>query len=381
MKINRTVPIIILVVSVIFLFPHIVLTASQEMDKSGSLKLKLQRTLKSAYVVNRLAWHPNNKEIAVGQSLNKKITVWNIETGQVIRVIDKEAGGVEELTYSPDGKYLAVGRNFTRLTSDHAHIHLYDAVTGKMIRSFVPPPTPKGNVNDVETMAFSPDSKYLVANGYGDRSIGVIYDIAMGKVIAKLSDGRGCSLHTVAFSPVGHWLAVGRCERTNSRINQWGRKEFSLVDQIQLWNTTSWKLEKQLTVGRTVGDVTFSSDGKYLALSSALREVNLDMRKPLQKGFLPDKYDTAILSIDPFKPIKYFTLYEKSHGRSLSYVPNKNFLIAGGTTAKLIDIETGIVTDLTKLKRGSLAFPQISPNGRYLAIGLGEEIELWKLIN
>jgi WD40 repeat protein len=359
-----------LVVGALCVLPLAAPTASKEAEKSGSLQLKLLRTFKSDYIINRLAWHPRNKELAVGQNLDRKITIWNADAGQVIRVIEKEVGGVGALTYSPDGKYLAVGRNFTRLTPDHAHIHLYDTVTGKLIQRFVPPAAVKGDANDVDTIAFSPDSKYLAASGYGGMGTGAVYVLATGEVIAKLGDGTGI-LHSLAFSPDGRWLAVGRTDRSDGRTDQRGRQVFNLVSRVQLWNTTSWKQERQTTVPAMIHGLAFSPNSKYLAVGSGVPE------NP-SKAVLPYGSDIHVLESSSFTLGKHFLAYGKTAVASLSYSPDGKLLFTGGAPAKMIDAETGAILQEVKFTP-TVHFPSMSPNGRYLAIvGTSQEIRLYE---
>jgi hypothetical protein len=90
------------------------------------LELRHVRTLNNDFAVTALAWHPDGRHLAVGQVLNKRVAIWDTQTGKPVRTLESEPGGVSALAYSPDGKYLAVGREFTtnstagRVTNPHA---------------------------------------------------------------------------------------------------------------------------------------------------------------------------------------------------------------------------------------------------------------------
>ena len=362
------------------------LAAPTVAKESGSLQLTPLRTLTSDFIINRLAWHPDNNTLAVGQNLNKKIAIWNIETGQVIRVLDKEAGGVGALAYSPDGKYLAVGRVATRHTPDHAHVHLYDAYSGELVRRFVPPAAEKGDANDVGAIAFSPDSRRLATHGYGGGGVGVVYDLPSGKVVAKLGDGTGI-LYSLTFSPDGRWLAVGRSDRSDSWLDKGGRQVFYHVGRVELRSTNSWEVAQSITIPSSniihfiVQAVTFSPDSKQLV--SRTRPAfggSLDQRTG--KWVTPERGDSVKLwNVATTKQVGSLA---SSHiggvGEKLQYSMDGKLLFMGGVDK---NIEIWFVDSATKL-RTLVGFSQtvhftLNHANTLLATASGEEIKLWEL--
>ena len=351
--------------------------------ESGSLQLTPLRTLKSDFIINRLAWHPDNKTLAVGQNLNKKIAIWSIETRQVIRVLDKEAGGVGALAYSPDGKYLAVGRVATRHTPDHAHVHLYGAYSGELVRRFVPPAAEKGDANDVGAIAFSPDSRRLATHGYGGGGVGVVYDLPSGKVVAKLGDGTGI-LYSLAFSPDGRWLAVGRTDRVGDKKNERGAYELAI--RVQLWNTASWKIEKQASAAGGISGLAFSPDGKHLAVDQTVEEYP---GAAAGSKLLPynDKTAISILAVPALVREKIIPVQDRSPQSGFfmaaspqAYSGDGRFLFTGGPLVKVIDVTAGSILQEIKFTQAA-HFPAVSKDGKYLAIGSDQvEVRLYELI-
>lgn len=360
--------------AVLFVSP----TAAKEAVDSGSLQLKPLRTFKNDFVVNKLSWHPDNKTLAVGQSLNKKIVIWNADTSRVIRVLDKEAGGVGALTYSPDGKYLAVGRIATRHTPDHAHVHLYHANMGDLARKFVPPAATKGDANDViNSLSFSPDSHRLATHGYGGSAVGVVYELSNGNVVAKLdpSTSKFDAVRSLAWSPDGRWLALGRRNR------------------LELWNVTSWKLEKQNDFSRQkIGTLAFSPDGGRLAFGSfkvTAEQANMaatDIAK-LPENFRRNQpvpaavpHDLYLLNADSLSIVG--TLASSHNGSSIQesiFTPDGKFLISGANARSVAVHEASSgkeVVFLTDFKQA--AHPALSRDGKYLAIGTGQEIRIYE---
>lgn len=72
-------------------------------------------------------FHPNNLYVATGSS-DKTIRMWDILSGNCVRIFTGHQGPITALAFSPDGKYLASG------SKDHKII-LWDISSGKKVRS------------------------------------------------------------------------------------------------------------------------------------------------------------------------------------------------------------------------------------------------------
>lgn len=148
---------------------------------------RLIRTLKHDYHATALAWHPDGKHLAIGGVFSKTVAIWNLDKAELIRTFSGWPSGIGAIAYSPDGRYLAIGLNFVGSISDKHNLDIYDAKTGQLIHRLVPLPISKGgSSNDVKALVFSPDSRYLVANGYGAQSTAVVYALKTGKTVATL---------------------------------------------------------------------------------------------------------------------------------------------------------------------------------------------------
>lgn len=361
----------------ISLFSLVSVSAS---ETSATIQLKLLHTIKAPYVINRLAWHPDNKKLAGGQVLNKKVIVWNTDTSQVIRVIDKEVGGVGALAFSPDGKYLTVGRNFVQVGK--ANVHAYNAQNGQLMQSFIPPRTTRGTFNGhadngVNAIVFSPNNQNLATHGYGGGAVGVVYDLPSGTLVATLdpSTSKFDTVRSLAWSPDGHRLALGRRNR------------------LELWNVTSWKLEKQNDFSRQkLSALAFSPDGTRLAFGSfkvtaeqaaiAIKDIaklpeNFRRNQPVPTAVPHDLYllDATSLSI-------VGTLASSHNGNSIQeliFTPDGKFLISGANARSIAvhDVSSGKeVVFLNDFKQA--AHPALSHDGKYLAVGAGEEIRIYE---
>lgn len=346
---------------------------------SSALALKHLRTLKNDFAVTVLAWHPDGRHLAVGQVLNNKVVIWDTRVGKVVRVLDQEGGGVHTLAYSPDGKYLAVGRGFIRHTKDHAHVHLYDAATFALRYRFVPPSEPpKGDSNSAYALAFSPDSRYLAAVGYGSAANLVVYDVITGGVLGRLPDEaklrsqgiRVGSIEAVQFSPDGRLLSIGRN-----------------LGELEIWSIRPWKLLKKIEAqSGGVRALAFSPDGKYLASATQVGKRYDRSSQPSSPMFGQFPDDIVLWSVPAFeKAIEYRSERHRLPGQTiidtLQFSPDGRWLLVGARakSIEIIDIVQG-KTALYKDGLSAIAELALRPDGRQLAVGVGKRIQLYTLI-
>jgi WD40 repeat protein len=148
---------------------------------------------------------------------------------------------VESLAISPDGKYIASG--------GYQEVIIWDVQTG-LLRHRI------GNFAErVVTLAFSPDAKLLVTGGGAPTEDGEIkiFEVDSGKMTLDLKNCHSDTVFGVAFSPDGKMLAT--C----------GADKF-----VKTWEMPSGKFIKAFE-GHThhVMDVGWKADGKLLASGGA----------------------------------------------------------------------------------------------------------------
>jgi WD40 repeat protein len=149
-----------------------------------------------------------NQLISVG--LDKTIRVWDMATGEPLRVLRPPIGPAAHgylfsAALSPDSKTLAVGtyRALTPLL-DH-RIHLIDLDTGQMIRSL------KGHSYTIYDLAFSPDGERLASASH-DATLR-IWEVKSGQTLQILK-GHTAPVHGVAWSPDGTRVVSGSLDKT-----------------------------------------------------------------------------------------------------------------------------------------------------------------------
>lgn len=189
-----------------------------------------------AGVIYAIALNPDAEILASGSS-DLTVKVWELETGALIESFKEHTGSIRSVAISPDGETLASG-------SFDQTIKILSLTTSKLTNTLA------GHLGAVSAITFSPDGKIL-ASGSGDGSI-KFWHWNTGQLLHTLGSDLG-SISGVAFHPNGLVLASTSTDKT-----------------IKLWNLET--LEKINTCTGHLGSVTsvvFSSDRETLISSSA----------------------------------------------------------------------------------------------------------------
>ncbi|HMH94680.1 MAG TPA: WD40 repeat domain-containing protein, partial [Streptosporangiaceae bacterium] len=217
----------------------------------------------STGIVNALAFSPGGRTLASG-GRRGTIQLWNVTSPSHPRALGPPvtgaAGPVFSLMFRPRGHVLAS-------SGQDGTVRLWDATDPARLTPLGPPLI--RNTGPAYAVAFSPNGRVLAAAGVQDRAIQLwnVTDPARPRRLGRSLTGRALGLDTVAFSPDSRTLVS-----SNSNGNVPG-ESFGPVGTIQLWDVTRpgrpRLLGQQLTDANNVGlgSVTFSSDGRTLAIS------------------------------------------------------------------------------------------------------------------
>jgi WD40 repeat protein len=137
-----------------------------------------------------VAFSPDGKDAFIGHpSLVRQL---DVQTGQEVRTFTGSGGS---LAVSPNGKYLVS----CGCGSDRA-LKLWDLQTGQELHTFT------GNTGQVPSVAFSPDSSYILSGGYDKTAR--IWDVLTFDELRRFNGHDGAVL-SVKFSPDGKYVLTG----------------------------------------------------------------------------------------------------------------------------------------------------------------------------
>jgi len=226
--------------------------AGDKVELWDTEKGELRRTITMDYGRGppRLAFSPDGKQLAVAfgggsDKVSGGARIFDVKTGDRIDGFTGHKSIVISVCFSPDGKTLATGGDYT-----DREIYLWELPFGKAVR-IVEPKILEGLKGSAWCAAFSNDGKTLAAS---DTEGGVrLWDVAAGKETAALPDNLGyCSL--VAYSRDGRLLlGAGRAE-----------KEGKLIGEVRVWDVRTTKL--LLKLDNTTECAAFSPNDRTLSV-------------------------------------------------------------------------------------------------------------------
>jgi len=288
----------------------------------------------------------------------------------LLRTLKGHSEDVFSVSFSCDGKYIASG-------GIDGTIKLWSVETGKWLK------TCKGHTRIVYTVSFSPDGKYI-ASGGDDNTI-KLWLPATWECLNTLK-GHTKDVYTVSFSPDGKYIASGGGDNT-----------------IKLWLVETGVCIKTLK-GHTLGvrSVCFSPDGKYIATGGIDNTIKLWLVRTGEciqtfRGHTSTVYSISFSSDGKYivsggddNTIKLWSVQtggcmktfigHTSYIMSVSFSPDGRCIVSGSQdhTIRLWSLDTGECLKTLKGHTGGVAAVSFSPDGRYIASGSWDDtIKLW----
>ena len=199
----------------------------------------------------RNCFSPDSKRLATSSDGRADICVWEVATGKKLCHVDFELGHSQSggaIAFSPDGNTLAF--------SSGRLVKLVDLTTGKEIHPAI------GHQEPAVSLAFSPDGKTLASAG-SDRIVS-LWNADTGNELqrfTKIRDtwGNAPGRVTLAFTPTGKALAA-----------------LSFLEAVSLWDVRTGKVVHEFDdVGSWRGDGIFSADARRLAAPARHGDIHL----------------------------------------------------------------------------------------------------------
>ena len=213
------------------------------------------KTLEHSWVVRTVDFSPDGKTFASGDWLGgPSLKLWNTDGNEPVHEL--QAGKVDDITFSSDGKYLASG------SLDDGNVRVWDPDTGELLHTF------STGMEHVLGVVFADKGSKIVCGG----SDGIqVWDVNSGKRLDTFPGQENLDIvECLALNPDGRLLAAGK---RNSKIHLWDLKTAKLVDT----------LEGHLA---RVDSVAFSPDGRTLVSGGQISDALLWETEPLDNSFL-----------------------------------------------------------------------------------------------
>lgn len=364
--------------------------------------------------VRSIAFSPNGQTIAIGSD-DGKVNHWDIESSELLSSSQPHEKGTQGVAFSPDGKLLASAGAFRKPTFDSVgEIVIAEAGSGREVARYDEAGysltfSPDGKTlavtqwfNGLELLdvatgqkrhidpqfrlgakcaVFSPDGSSIAVSGpTGEVHI---VNLASGDVQTKLRGGSIASVLALAYPGNGTRLACGRSN--------------GIVD---MWELATDRLHTHAH-GRRVNSLAFSPDGQSLASGSSDGTVKVwDGELPQEPEtsdghtgliwsirFSPDGRTLASASDDTSTKLwdvasgrVLATLKGASHGICCAFSPDGRLIAAGaeGNDVQIWDIATGEQRGALKGHNNGVFSVAFSPDGRILASGsVDATVKIW----
>jgi len=261
--------------------PDFVLHDAQHKEPQSGVQfgpggITIQSGVGTPTAINTLAFSGDGKRLAAGKDFGR-VTVWDFPGRTVLRSFDTGQGIVSAVALDSDGTVLATGGN-----GDKFSVKLWSVTSGKLMRTI------KLGLDYAKDLRFAPSGKWLAATYNGARSY--ILDPATGSVVLELKNTHG-----IRFSKDGTTLFTGDAENFATwSTSNWARsgsvsrsKELPVMLAVepqgermavfQTWNVYLYRLStgERLSVSPLPKNSTqipkfaeFSVDGSLLFLTT-----------------------------------------------------------------------------------------------------------------
>jgi len=298
---------------------------------------------------------------------------------------DTALPSIRGVVYSPDGTLLAT-RGEPGDPSQPRTVHVWNAKTGKLIRTLTAHPVP------LTSIRFSPDGRYLAA-GQPQHGAGVhIWEVATGRVVAQLDGGRG----RVHFLPETPANSGGRLAVVSA---------FGAQDVIRIHAVPSGKEVRRMVIDENYRFVLSPAGSKLVSIRSEGRAelvvADVPHTKPIHErprlsgcqsqptmfAFSADartvaagtshriargKYQHRVLvwELATNDIVHELTLHTKRI-LTMAFSPDGRFLATGGLdrTVRVWELATGKLVHTFEGHTGPVSAVAFSPDGRTLASG------------
>ena len=317
-----------------------------------------------------VSWSPKEKFLAIGgntASGNQEIRIYSFD-GLSLSLLDFEEHGitVNSVSWSPNGKYCAIGGGISSTDNREIRVYSFNGSSLNLLHS-------EPHTDIVNSVSWSPNGKYLAIGGdtAGDSQEIRIYSFDGLSLSLLYSEEHGTNVYSVDWSPNGKYLAIGGGDNT----------DYGYQIRIYSFDGLSLSLLDPKGFGTIARSVDWSPSGKHLAVG----------RNTIESGGVTVS-EIQVYSFDGsfLAALDYKT--HGNTVTSVSWSPNGKYLAIGGNTAddskeiRIYSFNGSFLTLLNSKEHGTIVYSvDWSPSGKYLAIGGetsgGKEIQVYGVMD
>jgi len=273
--------------------------------------------------VSSIAYSPDGRLLASG-SHDHTVRIWDTRSGdETMSPFQHDEDQVLCVAFDPTGLRIASG-------VIKGSVHVWDVSTGQKALDAL-----RGHSGEVRSVAFSPDDM-LIASASSDKFV-FLWSTKTGSKISMLT-GHTAEVNKVVFSSDGRFLASASDDMT---VRLWS------------WQTGEALGELRISLSEEVPCITFSPDGKYLAVGSG-------------KSFT---FEACIWDMETMEPTS-IRIRGQHRFMSLAYSSDGSKLVsAGWRTIRFWDPQSGQERPDTAFTGHSQWVNSVSfsPDGLYIA--------------
>ena len=352
-----------------------------------------------AGAVTSVAFSPDGKYVASGSEWDGTARVWEAITGQEITRVSYN-GPVYAIAFSRDGKYVVSGGCDQRVSSQISSnlcsagsARVWEASTGIEIARMT-------YNNFVTSVAFSPDSKYVVSGGYDlldpnqyrTQGSARVWVATTGQEIFRIKYDYGVT--SVAFSPDGKFVASGGCDQLQP-------DRTCLQGSARVWEVATGKEIARMTHAYGVGCVDFSPDGKYIASSDGYGGKTVRVWEATTGREIARMTHDSYISSVAFSPDGKYVVSGSGDGTarvwvattgqeiarmthddyvtSVAFSPDGKYVVSGSydNTARVWEAATG--KEIARMTHdGTVNSVAFSPDGKYVvSVSADHTVRVW----
>ncbi len=350
-------------------------------------------------ISTNLSFSPTGQYIAVG-SLNGEIALLDLETQTRTRAFIGHTGDVNQIVFSPDGKQMASTANslIVGTSSTNLNIKIWDVATGTEIYRFIEDYRNKGFTQ----LTYSPNGQYLAA-GTSDGNV-IIWELLDGALIQEIADDQVSALYGIDYGHAGKFiLAGGPAISDISEIieNTLDGSEIPVDSQLLMWDTATNVLVRRWEYADTIiQDTKISPNDKYalvnlvggklfvidLTTGNIIHEIDTEATSSHATAWSSDGLyfaatvndNVLIWRLDDGELVR--TLPHDNASGEVVFSPDSHFIITtSGVHLYLWDADSGEL--LSDIAMEDLINEVVyHPNGQQILIGLAEStLQLWDI--